>query len=150
MKKNNNKNQNNFFSQNIRKNGENFLDLKNSKTMQRDAPRIFREIARGNIDLLKYGHYFLDMQFLESLIVTANNEFIFHNISYAGVMNLIASATMHREQVDVAVTQVLETHKRRAEAYNIIFNYLTMLKNTRDLNYIYALANNLSPYKFDL
>ena len=50
---NNNSNQKktkpNYFSTNINRFGESFLDMKNSRDIQNDAPRIFRELARKNI-----------------------------------------------------------------------------------------------------
>ena len=49
--------ENNFFTQNIDRYGENFLDYINARGIQNASINIFRGIAKGKINLDKYGHY---------------------------------------------------------------------------------------------
>lgn len=54
--------------------GENWSVMQTPENIQRSAKRIIKEIAKGQFDYEKQGKYFLDMKFLENLIIGLNNE----------------------------------------------------------------------------
>lgn len=65
----------NYFDQNIRQNGEDFLLTTPPDVIQRMAKkRIFREMVQGQIDYTVYGKYFLDPKFFENLLQAAYDE----------------------------------------------------------------------------
>ena len=132
----------NYFQQNIQKFGENFLGQKNSNDMQLDAIRVFRDIARGNIDVEEEGKYFLHPQFLESCIVAAFSKLSLHSINFNGV-NLLVSQGAN----DETTMSILEYDRRCAEAYTIIYNQLNNIRNTGDVNYLTVMVNNLKNYR---
>ena len=75
----NNNKQNNYFTTMIsRYNGsQEFVQFLKPEQIQKSAKeRIFREMARGQIDYSQFGNYYLDNKFLENLIVAANDEMI--------------------------------------------------------------------------
>ena len=132
----------NYFQQNVQKFGENFISRKNPAELELDAIRIFRDIARGNIDVQKDGPYFLDTQFLESCLTAANLKLNLHTTNYNGVLmlvnnNLGSSMTM----------SILEYNKRCMEAYTIIYNHLMNIKATKDINYLTTMVGNLRNYR---
>ena len=60
---------NNFFKQNISRLGETFISLLTPEQIQVQAKRIVKELVRGEIEFEKYGMYFLDLKFLDNLIL---------------------------------------------------------------------------------
>lgn len=147
---NNNNNNNNYFAKNIREKGPDFIHYKNARELTNDAPKIFREIARGQIDLMKYGEYFLDPQFLECCLQAAYNKYSFHSISQSGVDMLITANMNQGIMIDNTMVAVKESHKRTAEAYCIIWNTLNGLKLNQDLSNLFVLASQLQNYKYNI
>lgn len=148
--KNNNNNNNNYFAKNIREKGKDFLCCKNARELANDSRKVFREIAKGQIDLAQYGEYFLDQQFLECCIQTAYNEFAKSSISMQGVELLITQAFNNGQPVDQMTIAVKEDHKRRAEAYCIIYQVLTSIRMTGDVNNLFVLPSKLRDYRYNL
>lgn len=149
-KGNNNKQQNNYFTQGIRERGEDFIQYKSPRDLQNDALRIFREIARGQIDLERHGNYFLAPQFLESCLQAAWNKYSFHSISATGVDMLITNYMNSGMMPDDNVIGVKEQHKRTAEAYCIIYQTLCTLRTSGDLSNLFVLVSKLQNYKYNL
>ena len=52
----NNRKQDNYFTRSIQKKGLNFMSLKSSSEFEVDAIRVFRDLARGNINIDEYGN----------------------------------------------------------------------------------------------
>lgn len=65
---------NNYFKQNISKYGDQFISLVTPDQIQGQAKRIVKELVRGQIEFEKYGMYFLDLKFLDNLIIGITNE----------------------------------------------------------------------------
>lgn len=142
MKPNNKKQRPNYFQQNIQRLGENFLNTKNANELEVDSIRIFRDIARGNIDVERDGKYFLNTQFLECCITGASLKLNMHTINHNGVTLLVANGNN-----DPMTLAVLNNNKRCMEAYTIIYTNLNNIKITQDPNYLSVMANNLRNYR---
>ena len=149
-KKGNNKGQSNYFTQNIRERGEDFIQFKNSRDLKNDALKIFRELARGQVDIAKHGKYFLNPQFLTSCAQAAQEKYMYHDISRAGVDMYINQVMNNGIMPDSVVIGVKEDHKRKAEAYGLIYESLCRLSYSYDLNDLYVLVNKLQNYKYNL
>lgn len=136
----------NYFSTNINKFGEAFLDLKNSRDIQNDAPRIFRELARRSINLEVYGHYFLEKHFLDNLLDVAKKKTIFHNTTYQTMQYAVNVMYMNGQLVEQNIVNVMTTHKNIAETYNVIYYYLGLINynNRMDITPLYSLCDILS------
>jgi hypothetical protein len=137
--------ENNFFTQNIDRYGENFLDYINARAIQNASINIFRGIAKGKINLDKYGHYFTFNQFLEPCIESARAKYLLYSVSYRGVECLIRSGISSAD-----VVSVLDYHKRCFEAYSIILQELNNIKVDKDVSHLYIMANKLSQYRFNI
>ena len=55
-----------FFSQSKKQYGDDFLRYMNARDLQLKAPQIFRQMAKGQINVVENGKYFLDRTFLEA------------------------------------------------------------------------------------
>lgn len=146
-KGNNKKKNNDYFSQNIQKNGDDFLRMKNSKDIDFESSKIFRDLAKGNIDIEKYGHYFLEKQFNLSLQSAAYKKAIY----YYNIWNAINYyITQPHIPTDQNMMETYNTIKSKCDAYNIINNGLINLYNNGNLNELYVLIRNLSQFKYIL
>lgn len=132
----------NYFQQNIQKFGENFIGQKNAGELEMDAIRVFRDIARGNIDVERDGKYFLNPQFLECCITSASLKLSLYTTQYNGVLMLVNNGT-----TDQTTISILEYNKRCMEAYTFIYNHLNNIKVTGDPNYLITMSNNLRNYR---
>lgn len=145
-----NKNQNNYFIQNIREKGKDFIHYKNPRELQNDALKIFRELARGQINIEDHGMYFLDPQFLASCVYAAESKYQYHAISQTGVDMYITQIMNSGSMPDSIVVGVKEDHKRKAEAYGLIYQSLCSISYTYDINSLYVLVSKLQNYKYNL
>ena len=126
--------QNNYFTTMIsRYNGiEDFIPFLKPEQIQRSAKeRIFREMARGQIDYSQFGKYYLDNKFLENMIVAANDELINTEII---CRSLLLMDTMYPG--DLNVTRVRTRQEVLRFIFNIIYTRLYNVKMTNDIGYL--------------
>ena len=135
--------ENNFFTQNIEKYGDNFLDYINARTIQMQSINIFRNIAKGRVNLDKYGHYFTFSQFLEPCIESARSKYEVCAITLNAMQCYIYSGAS-----SPAIASTFDYHKKNYEAYSIILQQLNNIKMDNDVTHIYTMANALSSYKY--
>jgi len=134
-----------YFQQNVQRFGPNFLDQKNAEQMQKDAVKVFRDIAMGNIDIEKDGIFFMNQQFLVCCIREAEVILNTHIVHCSGVSSLIYAG-----QGNEFVSAVLEKDQRSAQAYKILYDGLCALSSTGNLDYLAMLTNNLRNYRFNI
>ena len=138
---NNNNPRSNYFMQNIQKSGETFLEYKNSRDIYFDSPSIFRQLSRKQIDLERYGHFFQEVNFRDACISAAQQRALESDIAYNGIVCMIQ---MYNGNVHPATHGVMESHRKASIAYNLIFTYLSEMRRTGDINWLYALVTELS------
>lgn len=148
---NNNKKRPNYFSQNIeRYKDRDFLKYKTPRDFENESIQIFRQLAQGRINVEEHGIYFLEPQFIESLMGSAMTKYNFHRISFDGVTMLVQSFNVYGNQAPQDVMIVLESHRRTCEAYSLIYNGLNAIKMTGDPTNLYQLVNSLSGFRNDI
>ena len=158
--KNNQKKQfNDYFSTGIKQKGTGFLSFKNPQDLQRDAVRIFRDIARGNIDIEKYEEYFLNPMLLDNMVICANSKLLVETILRDGVSLLYSQQVTMEQNIPLqpgctppssTTTIVLQNQMSKVDAYIIIVNCLTSFQQTGDIAWIFTLAAQLNPYKYTI
>jgi hypothetical protein len=116
------KKRNNYFSDNIQRNGEGFLQQYDARKLRNDANRVFKDIAYGNIDFDKYWAYFTEPTFINALIDVADTKYRIHQYSYESLFN----TTMMRTTNDLEI--IKRYHKRLAEAYRLFYDYFVGVK----------------------
>lgn len=77
---------NNYFKQNIDKFGDEFVSQIPPDQIQGQAKRIVKELIKGEIEFEKYGKYFLDLKFLENLILGITNELNENSVCYSAIV----------------------------------------------------------------
>jgi len=141
------RNNNNWFKTSAQKFGPDFLRTMNADLMQRGAASLFRDLARGNINVEEHGNYFLDQQLLDNCIIAASTKFTLHSVNYAGVNMLVAASA---QPPDPSVYAVLEHNKKSAAAYDVIVKGLTALHITRDLGHLVVMIANLRDFRYNI
>jgi hypothetical protein len=146
--KNNNKKRNNYFSDNIQRFGDGFIERFDAKKLRSDARRVFSDIAFGNIDFDKYWTYFTNPMFINALIDAANTKLMIHGVSYQALKE------QERHAANSDTQMVMRYHERLMYAYGLFYNCFMKIKangfqvsNTSDLK---TLSNLVSQYKNDL
>lgn len=139
--KGNNKQQRNYFTQNISVLGEDFLEKKNSRDLQRESSMVTRELTKGLIDVYKYGKYLLHPKFSEAMINYLEEKYAYHNVSYSGVAML-----NERFPEDNAVITTLEKHRLAKEGYAICLENFYKAINNNDYRQFVVLVNNVRSY----
>jgi hypothetical protein len=145
-KQRNNGRSNNYFEQEIAKFGKDFLNSKNAKNIMLDTDRIFRDLVRGNIDVIHYEEYLSDPMLLEACLVQSYNKMNFHGISHQGVLSYIQSTGMGTTEV----TSVAEDHRIKKEVYTIIYSGFLNFKYSRNIEILLPMVNQLLNYKFSI
>ena len=139
-----NNNQPNYFKQNIQKYGKDFIDKMNARDMQVNTVRVFRDLARGNINPKTEGEYFLNPQFMDACLVAAHSKLVMHSTHYNGVSMLIQNMGPSATQ---EMYQVADYDKRCMDAYTTIMSGLQAIQATGNVEYLYTMANNLRNYR---
>ena len=145
---NNQKKRNNYFSDNIQRNGEGFLQQYDARKLRSDANRVFKDIAYGNIDFDKYWMYFTEPMFINALIDVANTKKTIHATSYMA----LEQYTMMQTSSDIEV--VKRYHRRLMEAYNLFYEYFMAVKMSgfsgESISNLKALSNKTREYAPDM
>lgn len=139
-----NNNEYNYFTQNIQRMGEEFLSLKNSKDFQREAPNIFRQLARRQINLETYGHFFLEKQFLDSCINVAYETILVNQALVTSLNYYISNMTLMYGKVDPYYYTIYKSHDEKLKAYTVVHQHLVALRDSGNINYIKSLASVLT------
>lgn len=141
----NNSKQENYFSLNIEKYGDNFLATRPVSDIQRDArKKIFKDMIYGNIDYGIYGKYFQDITFLDNLIVQANS---------LAMRNQIIATALYNYQLtvysDPTIRQIYQQYFNIYQIYAIISKYLSWVKYYGNIQCLTQLPYEVYPYRND-
>lgn len=140
----NNKARQNYFEQNIRQYGEDFIMQLTPDKIQRAAKqRIFREMVQGQIDYVEYGKYFSDPKFFENLLIAAYDE-LCNNTRVRVALELL-DLTYPGDNLTV----VLKGKYYSLEyIYNVLYNRLLMMKtNGYNIGFLSDLSAQLYQYR---
>lgn len=147
--KNNRNNNNNYFTQQIQQDGTNFLASRNAYQIQQAAPRIFRELAQGRIDIEKNLEYFKNIYFLNNCIDYATKKYDYYNISRFAVQTLIDNRKMYGPvftEIELNTHEaIFNEHQVQEKAYQVIMNHLLLFRqNVENPNPLYAMRRILN------
>lgn len=99
---------------------ENFIELKTPREFERETRMIFQDLARGNINLIKHGHYFQYREITEACISNAMAQYRNYSIRVQALDCYISNVPYLPDDVHV----VYANDKRKMEAYGIMYNGL--------------------------
>lgn len=143
MAGNKNKKRENYFQKNINRLGPDFLESMALDKLKLDAVKVFRELARGNIDIEVYGKYFYNNKFLEACISTAETKYNFHLVSAKGVNELLKQNVQ-----GMNIFSIYDFHNNAAYAYYLIAFKLNEFRKIGDTNILIELILNLAKYRY--
>ena len=137
-----------FFEGFIRDFGEDFLNKVQPLMIRKKAHLLFRDIAHGNIDITKYGKYFMHEPFVEIMVneswckrYAAGN-----HVNGLNLIRQMSPSDAAHPQFDLLFKSDMDTFN----AYVILNDGLAALANSKDVNYIGVIANNIRPFKYAL
>lgn len=118
----------NYFQNNMNMFGQDFLRRKTPLDIQRDAKKIFSDLAYGNIDIQRDAVFFTNVDFLINLRTVAFDNYKYHAFTANGMKQIINQSQTN--QIEEYFVKVSETHDRCATAYSIIVHFIdNMLQN---------------------
>jgi len=145
--RNNNRKRNNYFTQNIQRDGEYFIEKKMIQQLQNDAIRIFRELAKGDIDVNEYYGYLAH----PTLSKVLNDAAIYNLIKYTEVLSAldfkIAAMSSYQQQVPQETINIREEYRCKHEVYNAIYYNIQNFIITKDANFIIAMIDQTRKYR---
>lgn len=107
----------NYIQMMINQYGEDWIVRITPENIQRTTKRLVKEIAKGNINYEEVGRFFLDMKFLENLIIGITNELEINTLNlnacsfyysyYPSIPNMGAHIN-HLERVNYIYSVILE------------------------------------------
>ena len=139
------KRQPSYFDNKRQQLGDNFLSRMNPDQLRKDMPRIVKDIAYRNVDVMKDYMIFMDANFLAQLeqhcLEQRNN-----HIAYE--MALSAYRQNSQVQNDPVYVDLHQRHTKMRCAYDKILSYIYSIRMTGDPNYLYPMMNDLFPIRF--
>lgn len=76
---------NNYIKQMQNAYGENWIVALKPEDIQRAGRRILKEIVKGDFDYEDIGNYFLDLKFLDNIIIALQNDLEMYSLYYSAV-----------------------------------------------------------------
>lgn len=165
-KKQQKSNNNGYFVQNAQRFGKDFHKRKRPDEIQRDAPKIFKDIAfmRGHVGSIV--EYFMDHQFVYNILMVADDKLRYANASYIGLSTYynqqVASGTYNNDE---RIPEYMNDLSKQVDAYSIIttrlnniLNEIGSLKQGKDRmavyvsvgNYLKSMSFALKDYRYKL
>lgn len=132
----------NYITQQISKNGTDWIAALRPEDIQRQAKRIVRDIVRGSIKYEEVGMYFLDMKFLENLIIGIKNELDINIMNYNACCfqyqyyPMIPNLGNHITALSNAIT-----------VYQTVMNKLNIVKSSGNIGSLVDIPGLLFKYK---
>lgn len=149
MAYNNNKKQRNYFTNNIERYGDNFIEQFDAKKLRMDARRVFSDIAFGKIDYDKYWQYFTNSLFINALIDVANTEYVIHSTSQYAMEEYTKIYGTNPQ-----FSAIMTYHRRNAEAHYILLSAFLLIRENRfmveSVSALKILSNKMKNYAQDL
>lgn len=115
-----------YFQQNVQQFGEDFLERKTARDVDRDAQKVFRDIAYQNPEaMVNIAPFFENRTFIANLANSANETVMKKYVHYSGICMFVTApnnpvASDPRYNLDKYLVEA----KGEYEAYSIITKYL--------------------------
>lgn len=142
------KQRDNYFKQQIKRFGVNFLQSKTAEDMKFDCVRMFRDIGAGNIDIESEGRYLTDAMFLSVCTNVANSK-VFYYQTIASALEMLNSQLMSMSgSIPPETYAVYSDISNSLKAWQLILNACGYLRMNPDyVGIITTLVNQLKPLR---
>ena len=136
---------NNYFKQNIDKLGDAFVSIIPPDQIQTQVKRIVKELIKGDIELEVYGKYFLDLKFLDNLIIGISNELDTNTL----LLNAVSFYKMYHPS-----TPNITLNENHLQAlcyiYSIVLSRLQAVRTTQNIGCLSDISALLYNYRSHL
>ena len=164
-KSTNNRRNNNWFSRLIEQRGEEYITSGRLtvEEVSKNAERIIDDMIGGKIDYDKYGKYIIMPVIIETLINYCSNKLAINRAlqfslgyvynDYVGKNYLSDDPERYNTLININdslardITQSIAIVNQDIATYNILFNKLSYVNNTKNVSGLYSLINELNIYK---
>ena len=114
-----------YFQQNVQQFGEDFLERKTARDIDRDAQKVFRDIAFQNPEsMANIAPFFENRTFIANLANSANETVMKKYIHYSGICMFASAPNPVTNDPRYNIDKYLVEAKGEYEAYVIITKYL--------------------------
>lgn len=141
---NNNRRANNYFTQSIQRDGEDFIEKANPQKLKNDATRIFRDLAKGAVVVEDYYQYLANDKLLNAMEQVALGQFA----KYSEVLNCInykiGAVNHYGQSISNELSSIAQEYGWKVFVYEKIYYNLQNFKVTKDINYIIAMISQIS------
>lgn len=122
-------------------NPKNADPMGNTLSMQNHARKLFRDISKGKIDIVKEMDIFANALFIDNALIVATSE--------------LTEAQVHINAINIAyygsqdpqIINVFKKDTKKIQAYTLIYQCLSNIKLYNDPSFIYMLANRLPEFR---
>ncbi len=111
--------------------GEDWIINVRPEDIQRSCKRVVKDMVKGTIDYEKFGKYFLDIKFMENLIIGLTNELEINTLNY-NACKLYYSYYPNTPNLGTHIYHL----ERILYIYNIIYERLNWVKSTGNVGYL--------------
>lgn len=127
-----------YISQQVSQFGQDWIAMTTPERIQGAAKRIVKDMVNGNIDYENHGIYFLDLKFLENLIIALNNELEINTLNYVSCKFYYG----YYPQTPNLGTHVYHL-ERLGMIYQCILEKLNLVKQTQNVGYLTDISGML-------
>jgi hypothetical protein len=133
---------NNYIKQMIDNYGDSWITALKPEDIQRAGKRIVKEIVKGDFDYQLVGGYFLDLKFLDNLIISVQNELDTYVLYYNAV------AFYRQYNPNLPNIGIQENHLAiLCHIYTTILNKLKTVKSTGNIGWLADTSGLLYSYR---
>ena len=122
---------NSYIQMMIAQRGTEWLTMIRPEEIQNSTKRIVKDMVKGNIEYEKYGNVFLDLKFMENLLIGVSNELESNTFNYNGCMMLYNAYPSTPN-----LAQHVNHLSRLVYIYSLIKNKLEMVKAYGSIGYL--------------
>lgn len=136
-------NQKNFITQQIQNNDIYWINHIDPNIIQNNTRRIVKEIVNGKYNYEKIGQYFLDVKFLDNLIIGLKNELEINTLYFNAVSFYKDNCCPNYPNIIIHINHLNGLIK----IYSIILDRLYMVQEYNNIGYLSDLSAVLFQYK---
>lgn len=149
-RQNNNHQRDNYFKQQIKRFGVNFLERNKNSISPRDVKRALMDVCRGNIDIETEGRYFLVPYFRDACMNFAYSKMYYYStlakaMTFYNESNLDGFGSLPESIISIQVTV-----QNQALAWTHLYNMMRALYNSNPdyVGIITCTINQLEHFKY--
>lgn len=133
---------NSYIQMMVNQNGDQWILALRPEDIQHSTKRIVKDMVKGTINYEQYGKYFLDLKFLENLIIGVSNELEINTLNYNSCI-FYYQAFPNTPNLGVHISHL----EAVGYVYSIILEKLNAVKTTGNVGYLTDISGLLFNYR---